>query len=354
MARLLIVLLAVAAAVAVLAGCAPSDTHYYLGTFEPNQELRELFRLFEREKDQENRFVLITQIAAGLAIEGKIDREILFLTSHVETNPADIYNGYYLLLVADAYRDTKATPIAIHYYHRILSNYADLIVKGTSIHLQCLQELIDLETNPEDKIGYYKELFSRFPDQSPGTNWYYMAKSYEEVGEWEQAIQAYQKYIGSAVTAIPGEPRALREATEQVAFYYEMADLSQHPEKNWTMADLDDLVAAVKDAILTKNISKLRKYQAQVNFFQEPWNQQPMVDDETVNYNITNYLPYSNVSVEGPLDIAANDKEATLKTTGWNMRPSTWYLYFKRVDFPADPDINGQWEWAGIYLGEKL
>ena len=354
MTRPLIVLLAVAAAVAVLAECSPSATRYYLGTFEQNQELRELFRLFEREKDQENRFVLITQIAAGLAIEGKIDREILFLTSHVETNPADIYNGYYLLLVADAYRDMKATPFAIHYYRRILSNYADLIVKGTSIHLQCLQELIDLETNPEDKIGYYKELFSRFPDQSPGTNWYYMARSYEEVGEWEQAIQAYQKYIGSAVTAIPGEPRALREATEQIAFYYEMTDLSQHPDKNWTMADLDDLVAAVKDAILTKNISKLRRYQAQVNFFQEPWNQQPMVDDETVNYNITNYLPSSNVSVGGPLDTAANDKEATLKTTGWNFRPSTWYLVFRRVDFPADPDINGQWEWAGIYFGEKL
>jgi hypothetical protein len=80
MARPLIVLLAVTAAFAVLAGCAPSDTRYYLGTFESNQELRELFRLFEREKDQENRFVLITQIAGGLAIEGKIDREILFLT----------------------------------------------------------------------------------------------------------------------------------------------------------------------------------------------------------------------------------------------------------------------------------
>ena len=353
MTRPLIVLLAVAAAVAA-AGRVRSLRYSLLPwRLRAEPELRELFRLFEKEKDQENRFVLITQIAAGLAMEGKVDREILFLTSHVEKNPADIYNGYYLLLVADAYRDMKATPFAIHYYRRILSNYADLIVKGTSIHLQCLQELIDLETNPEDKIGYYKELFSRFPDQSPGTNWYYMAKSYEEVGEWEQAIQAYQKYIGSAVTAIPGEPRALREASEQVAFYYEMADLSQHPEKNWTMSNLDDLVAAVKDAIVSKNIAKLRKYQAQVNFFQEPWNQQPMVDDETVNYNIINYLLSSNVSIDPSLDIMANDHEAFLKTTGWNFRPPTWYLYFRRVDFPADPDINGQWEWAGIYFGEK-
>ena len=156
------------ALVAALAGCGVSDTRYYLGAFEQNQELRELFRLFNKEKDQENRFVLITQIAAGLANEGRVDREILFLTTHVEKNPADIYNGYYLLLVADAYRDMKAAPFAIHYYRRILSNYGDLLVKGTSIHLQCLQELLALETDPEAKIGYYKELFSRFPDQSPG------------------------------------------------------------------------------------------------------------------------------------------------------------------------------------------
>src|SRR5271157_6426998 len=222
--------------VAALSGCAVADTRYYLGAFDQNQELRELFRLFSREKDQENRFVLITQIAAGLANEGRVDREILFLTTHVEKNPADIYNGYYLLLVADAYRDLKAVPFAIHYYRRILSNYGDLLVKGTSIHLQCLQELLTLETDPEAKIGYYKELSSRFPDQSPGINWYYMATSYEEVGEWEQSIQAYQKYIGSAQTDIAGDPKALRDATEKVSFYY-------YPDKGWLVPDLNTLVA---------------------------------------------------------------------------------------------------------------
>ena len=198
----------------MLAGCGASDTRYYLSAFDQNQELRELYRLFNREKDQENRFVLITQIAAGLANEGRVDREILFLTTHVEKNPADIYNGYYLLLVADAYRDMKAAPFAIHYYRRILSNYGDLLVKGTSIHLQCLQELLTLETDPQAKIGYYKELFSRFPDQSPGINWYSMAKSYEEVGEWEQSIQAYQKFIGSVDVDVTGDSRALRDASE--------------------------------------------------------------------------------------------------------------------------------------------
>jgi tetratricopeptide (TPR) repeat protein len=339
--------LSVAALLAVLAGCGASDTRYYIGAFEQTQELRELFHLFDREKDQENRFVLITQIAAALANEGRVDREILFLTTHVEKNPADIYNGYYLLLVADAYRDMKASPLAVHYYRRILSNYGDLLVKGTSIHLQCLQELLALETDPEAKIGYYKELFSRFPEQSPGINWYHMAESYEEVGEWEQSIQAYQKFIGSVDADVTGTSTSLRTASEKVNFYNE-------PDKTWLVPDLADLVAAVKDAILTKNIAKLRRYQARVNFFQEPWDQTQFLVDETVNGNVISYLQTSNVSVDPDLDINASGKEATVRTTGWNFRPSTWYLYFRQVDFPANPDINTQWEWAGIYFGEKL
>ena len=174
-----------------------------------------------------------------------------------------------------------------------------------------------------------------------------MAKSYEEVGEWEQSIQAYQKFIGSIDVDVTGDSRALRDAAEKVNFY-------NSTDKNWLLPDLNDLVAAVRDAIATKNISRLRRYQAQVNFFQEPWDQTSMISDETVNYNIINYLLTSNVTIDSQLDVSANGSEATLKTTGWNFRPSTWYLYFRQVDFPANPEINRQWEWAGIYFGEKL
>jgi tetratricopeptide (TPR) repeat protein len=348
MNRRLPAIIALAAALAAaLAGCAASDTRPYIGTFEQNQEMRELFRLFNREKDQENRFVLISQIAAGLAAEGKVDREILFLTTHVEKNPADIYNGYYLLLVADAYSDLLMAPLAIHYYRRILSNHGDLLVGTGSIHLHCLQELLNLETDPQAKISAYKELFSRFPEQSRGINWFYMAKSYEEVGEWEQAMQAYQKYIGSTDPDISGDTAALRDASEKVNLYNTQS-------WGWLVPRLDNLVAAVRDAIAAKDLAGLRKYQAAVNFFQEPWDQTQLVTEDTVNYNIVNYLPTSNVSITDSLDVTANGREATLRTTGWNFRPSTWYLFFRQVDFPANPDINAQWEWAGIYFGEKL
>ncbi|MCI6442425.1 MAG: tetratricopeptide repeat protein, partial [Spirochaetia bacterium] len=46
--------------------------------------------------------------------------------------------------------------------------------------------------------------------------------------------------------------------------------------------------------------------------------------------------------------------EAYLRTTGWSNYVNVWYLYFRKVNFPADPEIHGRWEWAGIYYGEKL
>ncbi|MDR1596788.1 MAG: tetratricopeptide repeat protein, partial [Treponema sp.] len=46
--------------------------------------------------------------------------------------------------------------------------------------------------------------------------------------------------------------------------------------------------------------------------------------------------------------------EAYLRTWGWSQYISTWYLYFRKINFPSDPEIHGRWEWAGIYYGEKF
>ncbi len=340
--------------------CSASDSRYYLGTFEQNQDLRELFRLFSKEKDQENRFVLIQQIASALANAGKKNKEIIFLTTHVEKNPSDTYNAYYLLLVAEAYSDMKEAPLAIYYYRQILMNYADLLVRGRSIHFQCLEDLLALSNNPEHKIEYYKELISRFGDQieHPAMNWYFMAKSYEQVGEWDQAVQAYNRYLSYPDTDVPDEPDAARTANERVNLYNTF-DTSQI---DWTAPDLQVLVDGVKNAIQTKNIPTLRKLQAKVNFYEGGWDQTKLFGDPTGEgdsegnrtLDITSYLASSYPKIDGQLDIADNDREAYLRTTDWNFRPPTWYLYFRRVDFPADPDINGQWEWAGVYFGEKL
>jgi hypothetical protein len=53
------------------------------------------------------------------------------------------------------------------------------------------------------------------------------------------------------------------------------------------------------------------------------------------------------------LDASSNSTEAFLKTWGWS-QISTWYLYFRKIYFPSDPEIHGRWEWAGVYYGEKF
>jgi hypothetical protein len=54
------------------------------------------------------------------------------------------------------------------------------------------------------------------------------------------------------------------------------------------------------------------------------------------------------------LDASSTANEAYLRTWGWTQTISTWSLYFRKIHFPLDPEINGHWEWAGIYYGEKF
>jgi len=61
-----------------------------------------------------------------------------------------------------------------------------------------------------------------------------------------------------------------------------------------------------------------------------------------------NRIHYAN-----KLDASSNSTEAFLRTWGW-AQISTWYLYFRKIYFPSDPEIHGRWEWAGVYYGEKF
>jgi tetratricopeptide (TPR) repeat protein len=333
----------------LLMGCGAPEARYYLGTFGGSGELAELYHLLEREQDAESRFVLIQQIAHNLANAGRREAEVLFLTTHVAREPVDPFNGYYLLMAAQVYEELGETPLAVHYYARVLKDHQDLLVKGESVHLYCLQRLVAIESRAQERIGYYKDLSSpRFSGsiEHPGTLYFRLAQSYEEVGNWEQAIKAYNLFLGTADLEVPGVTNAGRVAAEKVLFYY--------ADPTWTVSDLATLVEAVRDAIERKDIAKLRRYQARVNFSAEGWEQAAPSEEVPEEFAIGNYLAISNARVEGELDPTSNEREAWLRTTNWSFRPTTWYLYFRRIDFPAKPEVNGQWEWAGIKFGERL
>jgi len=344
-----------AAVLAFSAGCLKEYSFYIPGRLEENRETRALFKLLRQEKEVgENRFILIQQIANRLLAAGEKEKLLLFLTTYVGEYPSDPYNAYYLGIVAATYLDMKAAPMAVHYYQRILRNYPDLLISGASLHFRCLQELLALVQDPRERIGYYKELISRFADAiDPGVNYYYLAKAYEDIGDWEQAIRVYQKFLNYPESVIPGFSRAHTKIRELVEFYYS--------DKEWTVDNLEHLVSEVRQALQTHDVRQLAKYRAEANFFTMSWSQQDMASGEELEASTSfdlgalgAFLQSSRVIADDQLDVYSNSGEAYLRTTNWNYRIPTWYLYFRRVNYPPDPEINGRWEWAGIYLGERF
>lgn len=213
---------------------------------------------------------------------------------------------------------------------------------------------------PEIRVNYYKELIARFSEPNElypeldlidkGPVYYYMAKTYEELGEWELAVQAYRNFLANPDCEIPGEPLAHSETADMIAFY-------DYRNKSWIQNSLEDLTQYVQWAIWGKNASRLERYRAKVNFFATAWEEDMSnsnkLDDLEDFYSDLGVLMTSRLRCSGTLDSDSNLQEAYLETWGWSYRIPTWYFYFRKISFPADPEINGKWEWAGIYLGEK-
>jgi tetratricopeptide (TPR) repeat protein len=333
----------------LITGCIEIDksTRYLTEDMENKQELEELLTLLEESGDSpESRFVVLQQIIKILHRENTIEETNLFLTTHVEQYPEDPFNSYYLFIVAQNYLEQEAGPFAVHYYERILRNYPDLLVHGRSIHLNCLRKLISLSSNPELKAGYYKELLSRFRDEvNPGYTYYNLGKTYEELGEWDLAMQAYINFLKFPDTKIPGTPNAYTETKKMVA-------LTTVSNAYWMKDSLDQLIDTIKWAIYNGRSDVLVNLMSKTEFFATAWEQKENTSDEPMRFNIALFLT-PRIWYSQTIDQDSNAKEAYLRTTGWSYRISTWYLYFRKIFFPADPELHGKWEWAGIYFGEK-
>lgn len=342
---------ALAALITVLS-CSAGSKQYLVNDLDDHrQEQKALIGLLDKgTKDPETRFALTNNIAENLLAGKKTAALVLFLTTTVERNPTDPYDAWWLLMVAQVYRDNGSPAIAEYYFERILKNCPDLEIKGKSIHLVCLENLIKIARAPELKIRYYSDIITRFASQVDlGYSYFMLARSYEQLGEWDLAIQTYSQFLsyGRYDIVIPGVQDAYEYAKRIVDY--------NSSSKDWTFDTLDDLVAAVKKAIDNYDYRSLDKYRAKVNFFAMSWKQEASDNNAQADFQMSDFMVGDNrIKYNDQLDSSSNPNEAYLRTWGWNQYVTVWYLYFRKVDFPADPEIHGRWEWAGIYYGEKL
>ena len=298
----------------------------------------------------ESRYGIVNQTAAIMRSAKRTNDLVLFLTNWVEEHPEDPYNAYWLLMVASSYLENDAQPIAGYYLERIIRNYPDLEVQGRSIHFICLQRLAQISTTSADRINYFNQLIAQFPNDVSITELYYrLALEYEKEGEWGQALKTFTLFLGrddAANMQLPDIPNAYVAARQLIDF--------NNSSKDWTFESLDDLMAAIKRAFTTYDWRSLDKYKSKVNFFAMSWRQDEDDENSQSSFSMRSYMRGNRIHYSDELDIISTPTEAYLRTWGWNSYVNVWYLYFRKVNFPVEPDIHGHWEWAGIYFGEKL
>ncbi|MEI8096106.1 MAG: hypothetical protein WCG80_17990 [Spirochaetales bacterium] len=334
------------------------DDAFLVGSEQQKKELTSLFGLLAREKSPgATRYTLIQEIIAKLRAQGEVARINLFLTEYVAQNPTDPFLAHYLFVVAENYRLAGATAFALRYYERILASTPDIQEEGRSIHEQCLFFLVRLEPSASKRRQHFEQLKARFQYKMVTPDLYYSwGRTAETLGLWDDALTAYNRFLQFPDPTVAGDPKASQRIRSLV-------DISQ-TDRAWVRQDLSELVEQVKKAVSNSNTPLMETLRAKVGFFALSWDNTDLAESLTEAFDISkflkelvlqaNYNSGSEVRFSPSLDELSNDSEAYLRSTGWNYRIPTWYFYFRRVEFPADPETNGAWEWAGVFFGEKL
>jgi hypothetical protein len=336
-------------AVCLCFSCTKSPYDYLaddLGSLSDEQ--RSWIAALKNTTNPENRFSAINKIAQNLKRRNKIHTLIYFLTKEVNANPTEAYNAYWLLMVANEYLQAGENKIAEYYLERSVALYPDMIIQDRSLHYLCLQNLVKISKDNKQLVVYYSLLLNTLYDKiNPAKAYFALGQAYEKLGEWKLAIQAYNEFVklNQYDIVIEGIPDSYNYAKRIVDY--------SNSTKNWVFENLDDLVQTVRTAVRELDYGKLERCMSKVNFVTMTWNQEASDVSSQVNFNLRTLMLGGKIYVSNELADFSTNNEVYLRTSGWRQYTNVWYLYFKKVNFPADPEIHGTWEWAGIFYGEK-
>lgn len=335
-----------------LASCSGENSAYIIGSNAQKQELRSLFRVLnEKAPTHEDRydlthFAAARKIAALLLASGNNALAASFLVGLSQSS--DTYASWYIYTAAAAYEAQGELELAVRLYERLIRILPDMEIEGKSIHYEALKRLARNVDAPERRIQYYLDMLARFPSApDTGVSYFLLAKEYERIGSWKEALANYAAFLPYFGVDVPGYPDALAYARRLVEF--------NASPKDWSSDSLEELVSAIRTALSAGSARQLRKYASKAGFFAVSWYQDSGMDaNSKVAFDLNQFMRGHPIQSSPSLHPLSGPFEAYLRTWGWTGRIPVWYLYFRKIDFPADPGVHGQWEWAGIYFGERM
>ncbi len=287
--------------------------------------------------------------------------------SLINTNPEDPYNSYYLYNIAGNYIERGEKVMGLWLLRSMYQQFPDLsLTNYPSIHYLFLDALGRMEDNVDYRIDAIQKILARYNQQqlslmeentaNPRGVWLYrLGKAYEMKAtemlyvnpkladeNLKAGMKVYNQFFRMDSVFVPEEPNARNVVASKISIY--------NARRNWyTDPSLENLIQKVQYAIQNNDINNVLRYQAN-GFFVLSSDYR----DEVSRIGSDIYLPYflGGVIQFGNLTPESNDKEAWLYSTNWPFHLTTWYLYFHKIDYPVSPEIDGNWEWAGIYLGD--
>ena len=274
-------------------------------------------------------------------------RTVTFLAYHVQSFPKDPAAALYLFTIARHFAaETDALPIVRAYLRRALYAHPDIDVEGESVHRQAARSLFFITDDPYERIAVHDMLAERLQGQPATPEYQYLVgQAYAATGDWERAYAAFERVLELNPEPIQGTGDIRRTILREIGM--------RNSSRDWVVRDLPTLVARIKSALSNRDVAALGRLRADVNFFAMSWQQDEFDPNSRVTrFNPSAFLRRSRVRFDRDLHPRSNDSEAYLRTFNWSHRIGTWYLYFRRVHYPADPDVHGGWEWAGILFGE--
>jgi tetratricopeptide (TPR) repeat protein len=331
---------------------------YFLeNTGKRKDVLKELFTLLSnRGNSSDGNFLIIREITNQYHRLNDNYRMINFLSGRVYDNPQDPYNSYYLLRIADCYLREESREIAALYFNLIVENYSDLMIRGESIHLACLKQLITLVDDPARDAVYYRHLIDVFPDKIDLAQAYFMLGQVEERnGNWTGAIEAYRNFMPFYGVIISGFPDAYAYAKQMIDFYNAEKYYNTPSSKfDRTYENLPRIISRIKSILDSGETRLLWNYRARVNFFARSWTLIGNEDEELSSFSISTLYTSGKIQYANELSEGSGSTDVYLRTWGWSKITPVWSFYFRKIYFPMDPDLHGRWEWAGIYYGERF